>query len=423
MKWVIQSVFVRTNLCVLSLLILTVISPNPALAYSTLAIPTSFTSTLLGTYDVILSQALISGTVRYERQIRVNKDYPWSLRSNRGETTAKFYNNPVRMAYRYLHRSCFSKVCPSWINTNLFTDYLFSKIMNTRLFLSINLPFTWNASAVSPDYGNEVFTKSDPLEGTISKASSIDLYNQAASNAKYSLRPSVLFSSGGVVERSTAYFIPTEVKAEVLDWGDITLSWSEIPSGVSHYEIEVSINNSSWGGSFTSIDSNVNLYDQAEGLYMYRVRACYTSTLCYPWAIGNPVRISALNGDIPCGGAFKLNELCEPSYGYTYYIKLSENSQLKVMFAEGFWFFRKTELTEKELKTLVVSKTYNITNKVIIGDSLIHFDFVEIGSGKTISFRKRGNTYVKLNLRNTLYMHTDLLGSPVAETDTNGVVQ
>jgi|GEM_PF-3045293 len=145
--------------------------------------------------------------------------------------------------------------------------------------------------------------------------------------------------------------------------------------------------------------------------------ALYCAGIASAFASSGSGLIPIMVGDITIFVSVASSTVYQDSAG-NLYVKVSSNKYLKLSQAtSGDWTI--TEVTQSQWNALTTVSQYSIAYGNFGGDTLEDFKLIS-GSEKIVFLQTPSGTFQE---RRVIFIHTDLLGSPVAETNSKGMVQ
>lgn len=108
------------------------------------------------------------------------------------------------------------------------------------------------------------------------------------------------------------------------------------------------------------------------------------------------------------------------------YFQLPTGEILEVKLVDGVWQVQESSLTYEEMILLSVSTSFTFEYADFNGDSSLDIKLVGVEQSIAIVIEHVNGNYQVISAASNkpvLFIHTDILGSPVAETDINGEVQ
>jgi len=161
-----------------------------------------------------------------------------------------------------------------------------------------------------------------------------------------------------------------------------------------------------------SSDTNFDYVSESAGNHTFLIEACDVTAGC-----GSTTSVFV---EVSSLGVY-----AHPESG-SLYLHLANNRYFKLTKQETKWVVSAISQSEWDnISSMLTPSDYSLEYGFFAGDSLEDIKLTSHDSSEIITLENLGDTYkvyYPLNTRSIIFIHTDLLGTPIAESDKNGKV-
>lgn len=369
---------------------------------SSISVPAS---SITGSFTI--SWAQVSTATSYRLQESVNNG-AWSTIAS---PTAANYSRTGRPngSYKYQVRACNASGCSAWRASSTLTVLLpppvpASLSVPTATNTNGVIELAWSASATATEYTLQEQKNGGAWEsGTLAATS----YTHAdRTNGNYIYRVRACNTSGCSDWRTSStvtVLLPPVVPSTIsvpnstVTDGNIAISWSSVSTATS-YTLQQSANNGAWTNLTSQAGTSYQQVVNASGNYRYRVAACNNSG-CSPYKTSNQFTVS-LPPEAPQNSVIGVMQ-ADGSYLLTWdVVEGAVRYQIIITDANGIEYIY--EVDTNQFTLAVPFGEYTVKIKACNVANLCSEDTVAGAVNPTVQVR---------------YQHTDMLGTPVMETD------
>ncbi|MCG9769375.1 fibronectin type III domain-containing protein [Pseudoalteromonas sp. CO348] len=384
---------------------------NTITIYDTPPAPSNVSAVIKNLDDVEINWSSALGADYYIREARIGSG-AWINPVKYSGNIASF-NDIAPNQYQYRVKACNYRGCSTWTYSNTInvTGAPDAPSQVTAVIQNNNdVTISWSTVSGASYYVREarIGTGSwiHPKEYT---STSVSFDNLTPNQYRYRVKAcnsqdcsEWTYSNSVTIKTLNA---PTKVSAAIQAGDDINLSWSSV-AGAEHYVREVKVNNGSWFNSKVYSGTSDIFKDLYPNTYQYRVQACGdTRRDCSPWSYSEAITIINLpQGPEVVTATLKNNYDIEITWSV---VRRALNYVFEVKVDNGKWLNREVYTVNTITESALKPQLYSYRVKACNNDGC---------SGWSHSNQVKVEDK-PLQLKKTVFIHTDLLGSPVAESN------
>ncbi|MCF7516447.1 fibronectin type III domain-containing protein [Pseudoalteromonas sp. L23] len=373
--------------------------------------PNNVSANVTSNSNVTISWSSVSGATKYIREARIGSG-SWMYSKEYSGTSVSFINVAPNQ-YRYRVKACDASGCSGWKYSNTIIIYDTPPAPSNVSAVIKNLDdveISWSRALGADYYIREARVGSGAWINPVKYSGNIASFNNIAPNQyRYRVkacnyRDCSTWTYSNTINVTGAPSAPSQVTAVIQNDNDVTISWSTV-SDASYYVRETRIGTGSWIHPKEYTSTSVSFDNLTPNQYRYRVKAC-NSRDCSEWTYSNPVTVAkTLTAPTTVSAAIRAGDDINLSWssvaGAEYYVR-------EVKVNDGSWTNSKVYLGTSDVFKDLNPSTYQYRVRAC--------GYTQDCSGWSYSNQVRVEDK-PVQLKKTVFIHTDLLGSPVAESN------